>query len=87
MTSNLNLNAILKETEEELRQPLDQVSIELENAIKYEPSSLKTLPENEQVEVTAEFETNELSTEETSAEKKESSPNQDTHTPSKNERL
>jgi sec-independent protein translocase protein TatA len=87
MTSNLNLNAILKETEEELRQPLDQVSIELENAIKYEPSSLKTLPENEQVEVTAEYETNELSTEETSAEKKESSPNQDTHTPSKNERL
>ena len=47
MTGNLNLNAILKETEEELRQPLDQVTIELENAIKYEPSSLKRRPENE----------------------------------------
>lgn len=87
MTSNLNLNAILKETEEELRQPLDQVSIELENAIKYEPSSLKTLPENEQVEVPTESETNQLPTEEKSAQKQEITRNQDSSAPLKNERL
>jgi sec-independent protein translocase protein TatA len=42
MTGGMNLQALIRETEQELKEPLDQVSIELENAIKYEPKSLQT---------------------------------------------
>ncbi len=84
MTGNLNLNAILKETEEELRQPLDQVSLELENAIKYEPSSLKTLPENDQAEEIQEPAIETPTTEVSTAEKKEISTEKDTPAPTNN---
>jgi sec-independent protein translocase protein TatA len=87
MTGNLNLTAILKETEEELRQPLDQVSIELENAIKYEPSSLKTLPENEHVEETTAPELEPISTEEVVIEKTETSTEEDAPAPTNNQQL
>jgi sec-independent protein translocase protein TatA len=84
MTGNLNLNAILKETEEELRQPLDQVSIELENAIKYEPSSLKTLPENDQAEEIQEPAIETPTTEVFTVEEKEISTEKDTPAPTNN---
>jgi sec-independent protein translocase protein TatA len=71
MTGNMNLNAILKETEEELRQPLDQMAIELDNAIKYDPPSLMkpALEESEKsTEKTAENSTEKIETTATTSE-------------------
>jgi len=37
MKKDLNLQGILRETEEDIRRPLDQMAVDLDNAVKYQP--------------------------------------------------
>lgn len=42
MKKDLNLQGILKETQEDIRRPLDQMVDDLDNAVKYEPLKQKS---------------------------------------------
>lgn len=44
LKKDLNLEGLIRETEEEIRVPLDQYTSDLENAVKFEPSRNTQIP-------------------------------------------
>ena len=42
MKKDLNLQGIIKETQNDIRRPLDQMVVDLDNAVKYEPLKQKS---------------------------------------------
>ena len=40
-SNDLNLNELIKETEEEIQLPMDQMMTDIENTINYEPKNTK----------------------------------------------
>lgn len=60
MKNDLNLKSLMRETEEDIRRPLDQMASDLDNAVKYTPPKVASYS-NQNAELAKEIEKKEQS--------------------------
>lgn len=74
---DLNLEGLLRETENDIQVPLDQYTSDLENAIKFEPSRNSQIPKTPEITETPADQQDQSKVEEKPSKKEDSEPAMD----------